>query len=181
MARRATRFRHRCRASSKPRPSRSGCGSTISNNAAVVRSASRRETGASSMRSSSASRKPASGWRAASSFAGTASVGGDDGKRGGESRRSTWRSPMPTTARSASSATAGRMARLTSRPARSRFPRAKPRLSSVSGTPRPAATGCWPGPSCGHGCMTGRSTRRRSPPRPPRSATTSIPRRSPPP
>ena len=65
--------------------------------------------------------------------------------------------------------------------ARWRFPREKSRSSSASGTPRPAATGCWPGRSCGHGCTTGRSTRRRSPPRRPRSATTSIPRRSRPP
>ena len=86
MARRATRFRHRCRASSKPRRSRSGCGSTISNNAAVVRSASRRMTEASSTRSSSASRKPASGSAGSEFFRRYSQRRGHDGKGGGESR-----------------------------------------------------------------------------------------------
>ena len=80
-----------------------------------------------------------------------AASSGDDRNRGDEAGRSTWRSPMPPTARSASFAMAGPTARLTSRRARSRFPPARLRLSSVSGTPRPAATGCWPGRSCGHG------------------------------
>ena len=121
------------------------------------RSASRRPTGDASTPSSSASRKPGRWMAGSEGFSPHRSVGGEPRPRR-PTGRSTSRSPTPRTARSGSSATAGPMARPTSRRARSRFRRARPRSSSACVTRRPAATGCWPARSCGPGSTTGRST-----------------------
>ena len=99
-------------------------------------------------------------------------------KRGDKVASSMSRSPMPATVRSGSSAMAGRTENRTNRPALSLFPRATPRSSSVCGTHRPAATGCWPGQSRGQRSTTAHSLRRKSPPRPRRSETISTQPRS---
>ena len=174
-ARRATRFRHHCRASSKPRRSRSGCGSTISSSAAAGRSSIQTRDGARLRRDRlrrAGSRHLDGGQRR---FSPVPERRAASRERRDEARRSTWRSPTPTTARSASSATAGPTGRLTRSSARSAFPAAKPRSSLVCGTRRPAATGCWPGRLCGPGVRPG--TRRGGGRRLGRhvSATTSIP------